>query len=161
MDFSCSSYSRWGASGVGSIYCSENEKVGKDMDRGFIKAQIGFSESNISHFRFCMILISMAFGGGALAEIGLFFGPDGCDNDNIFEVLGVTSFWISFLAVFANGVILLISFFDTEFSSKRVFLWSILHIVFLFIALGIFQESLLQDMFCGSDGPHYDIGAGF
>ena len=58
----------------------------KDMILSVDKAQIGLSESNIQHFRFCMILISMALGGGALAEIGLFIGPDECNNDNIFEL---------------------------------------------------------------------------
>ena len=133
----------------------------KDMIVSVAKAQIGFSESNIKHFKFCMILISIAFGGGALAEIGLFIGPDECNNDNIFEFVGVTAFWISFSGVFANGIILFSSFFDSKFSSIRVFFWGILHIVFLFIALLFFQEGVWQDLFCGSGGPHYDIGAGF
>ena len=133
----------------------------KDMIVSVAKAQIGFSESNIKHFKFCMILISIAFGGGALAEIGLFIGPDECNNDNIFEVVGVTSYWISFLGVLANGIILFSSLFNSKFSSIRVFFWGILHICFLFIALSFFQEGILQDMFCGTDGPHYDIGAGF
>ena len=133
----------------------------KDMIVSVAKAQIGLSESNIQHFRFCMILISMAFGGGALAEIGLFIGPDECNNDNIFESIGVTAYSISFLGVFANGIILLLSFFDSKFSSIRVFFWGILHIAFLFVSLFFFHEGVLQDLFCGSDGPHYDIGAGF
>ena len=108
-----------------------------------------------------MILISIALGGGALAEIGLFIGPDECNNDNIFEVVGVTAYFISFLGVFANGIILFSSFFDSKFSSIRVFFWGILHISFLFIAFSFFQDGILQDMFCGTDGPHYDIGAGF
>jgi len=133
----------------------------KDMIVSVAKAQIGLFESNIKHFRFCMILISMALGGGALAEIGLFIGPDECNNDNIFEFIGVTAYWISFLGIFANGIILLLSFFNTKFSSIRVFFWGILHIAFLFMALWFFQEGIFQDLFCGSDGPHYDIGAGF
>ena len=132
----------------------------KDMIVNVAKAQIGLSESNIKHFKFCIILISIALGGGALAEIGLFIGPDECNNDNIFEVVGVTSYWISFLGVFANGIILFLSLFDSKFSSIRIF-GGILHICFLFIALSFFQEGILQDMFCGTDGPHYDIGAGF
>lgn len=133
----------------------------KDMIVNVAKAQIGLSESNIKHFKFCIILISIALGGGALAEIGLFIGPDECNNDNIFEVVGVTSYWISFLGVLANGIILFSSLFNSKFSSIRVFFWGILHICFLFIALSFFQEGILQDMFCGTDGPHYDIGAGF
>ena len=69
-----------------------------------------------------MILISIALGGGALAEIGLFIGPDECNNDNIFEVVGVTAYFISFLGVFANGIILFLSLFDSKFSSIRIFL---------------------------------------
>ena len=133
----------------------------KDVIVSVAKAQIGLSESNIQHFKFCMILISIALGGGALAEIGLFIGPDECNNDNIFEVVGVTAYFISFLGVFANGIILFSSFFDSKFSSIRVFFWGILHISFLFIAFSFFQDGILQDMFCGTDGPHYDIGAGF
>ena len=132
----------------------------KDMIGSVVKAQIGLSEPNIRHFRFCMILISMAFGGGALAEIGLFLGPDDCDNDNVFEVVGVTSYFMSFIAIFANGIILLSSFFDSKFSSIRVLFWGILHIASCFIAGGIFEEGVFQDLFCGSGGPHYDIGAG-
>ena len=140
-------------------------KIGMDSlkhkIRGFLKAQIGFSVSNIKHFRFCMILIAMALGGGALAEIGLFIGPDECGNDNIFEFAGVTAFWMSIFGTIANGMILIVSFLDSEFSSTRVFFWGILHIASLFIAISIFYEGILQDLFCGANGPHYDIGAGF
>ena len=40
-----------------------------------VRAQIGLSEPDIRHFRFCKVLIFMAFGGGALAEIGPFLVP--------------------------------------------------------------------------------------
>ena len=90
----------------------------------------------------------MAFGGGGLAEIGLSIGPDDCDNDNIFETIGVLTFWLSGLGILINGGVFLQSLMDVKFSSSRVFILSVFHIFTCVIAMGIFGEASLQDLFC-------------
>ena len=109
---------------------------------------LGISVSNILHSRFCVVLILMAFGGGGLAEIGLSIGPDDCDNDNIFETIGVLAFWLSGLGILINGGVFLQSLMDVKFSSSRVFILSVFHIFTWVIAGGIFGEAILQDLFC-------------
>ena len=113
------------------------------------------------HYQFCAVLMIMAFLGALSMQLGLSIGPDDCDNDNFFEVIGGVALWISVIGIPINGVIFLKSLLDSEISSWRVFLWSIAHAAVLFLLLLFFIDAIAQDMFCGSDGPHYDIGAGF
>ena len=118
-------------------------------------------QGSLQHYKFCAILMIMAFLGALSMQIGLWIGPDDCDNDNFFEIIGGLALWISVLAIPYNGLIFLVSLFDSKIHSGRIFLWSIAHVAVLFLTLMFFFEAILQDLFCGSDGPHYDIGAGF
>ena len=113
------------------------------------------------HYKFCIILMIMAFFGALSMQMGLSIGPDDCDNDNFFEAIGGLALWISAIGIPINGIIFLRSFFEYEMNSTEIFLWSIAHIAVLFFTFLIFGEAILQDMFCGGNGPHYDIGAGF
>lgn len=112
----------------------------------------------LQHRMFCKVLISSALIGGLMAFIGHATGPQTCDNDNLFKGLGLALFWASMLGVPINVVILLISFANTEFSSGNVFLWSILHFGALVVSGVVFQEGILQDMFCDG-GPGFYVTA--
>lgn len=109
----------------------------------------------------CTTLMIMALLGAISMQIGLWIGPDDCDNDNFFEIIGGAAFWISVLAIPFNGLSFLISLINPEIPSVRIFLWSLAHIAVIFITGMVFGEAVFQDIFCNSDGPHYDIGAGF
>ena len=112
----------------------------------------------LQHRMFCKVLISSALIGGLMAFIGHATGPQTCDNDNLFKGFGLALFWASMLGVPINVVILLISFANTEFSSGNVFLWSILHFGALVVSGVVFQEGILQDMFCDG-GPGFYVTA--
>lgn len=114
-----------------------------------------------TNYKFCTILMLMAFLGAVSMQMSLSIGPDDCDNDNFFEAIGGLALWISAIGIPINGIIFLRSFFEYEMNSTEIFLWSIAHIAVLFFTFLIFGEAILQDMFCGGNGPHYDIGAGF
>ena len=117
--------------------------------------------ASFQHYKFCAILMIMAFLGALSMQIGLWIGPDDCDNDNFFEIIGGLALWISAFGIPINGLIFLGSLSDREVHSGKVFLWSIAHVAVLFLTLMFFIDAILQDLFCGSGGPHYDIGAGF
>ena len=113
------------------------------------------------HYKFCTILMLMAFLGAVSMQMGLDIGPDDCDNDNFFESIGGLALWISAIGIPINGIIFLRSFFEYDMNPYGIFLWSTAHIAVLFFTFLIFGEAILQDLFCGGNGPHYDIGAGF
>ena len=113
------------------------------------------------HYQFCAVLMTMAFLGALSMQFSLSIGPDDCDNDNFFEAIGGIALWISIIGIPINGFIFLKSLFDSEMYSWRVFLWSIAHAAVLFLLVLFFIDAITQDLFCGSGGPDYDIGAGF
>ena len=114
-----------------------------------------------TNYKFCTILMLMAFLGAVSMQMGLSIGPDDCDNDNFFETIGGLALWISAIGIPINGIIFLRSFFALDMNTAGIFFWSIAHIAVLILILVFFIDAIAQDMFCGSGGPHYDIGAGF
>ena len=89
------------------------------------------SKSNKVHKRFCLLLIIMAFVGGALIEIVDNSTPDECEEGGVLVSIGVFLFWISFLSVAINGLILLVSIFIKEMSTGEVYLQAFFHIIML------------------------------
>ena len=118
-------------------------------------------KNSLQHYQFCIILMFMAFFGALSMQMGLSIGPDDCDNDNFFEGMGGLVLWISAIGIPINGIIFLRSFFALDMNTAGIFFWSIAHIAVLILILVFFIDAIAQDMFCGSGGPHYDIGAGF
>ena len=47
--------------------------------------------------KFCMVLITMSIGGSIFSMIGYSVGPRTCDNDSIFEILGLFAFCASMM----------------------------------------------------------------
>ena len=90
----------------------------------------------------------MAVIGAIFSFIGYVSGPQTCDDDNLFEMLGQFMFWMGMLGIPINLFILLISFANSEFDSKDVFVWTLIHFVVTIVFLFLFVEYLLQDMFC-------------
>ena len=95
------------------------------------------SDGNLQFRGFCQILIAMVVIGAIFAFIGYTSGPQTCDDDNLFEILGVSMFWLGMLGIPINLLVLLISFASSEFDSKDVFIWSLIHffvsILFMFL----------------------------
>lgn len=118
------------------------------------------SKSNKVHKRFCLLLIIMAFVGGALIEIVDNSTPDECEEGGALVSIGVFLFWISLLSVAINGLILFVSIFIKEMSTGEVYLQSLFHIIMLIVAVAIFGEAILCHL-PFSVAPSYDIGAGF
>lgn len=106
--------------------------------------------ADMTHKKFCLIMMGMALGGGIFALIGYGVGPRSCDNDSIFEILGVVAFWISMVGIPINIIILLSSITDVESDSFAIFKWSIIHAVFWFAVLLLFSGAIFQDVFCGA-----------
>ncbi len=106
------------------------------------------SSTDFSHQKFCLILMGLAVGGGIFASLGYPMGPETCDNDSIFESLGVAAFWISMIGIPINVIIWLISLWDEEIRSSDVFVLSIAHAIVWSLTLFIFAEYIFQDMFC-------------
>ena len=117
---------------------------GDDSDEG---VQM-ISDGNLQFRGFCQILIAMVVIGAIFAFIGYTSGPQTCDDDNLFEILGVSMFWLGMLGIPINLLVLLISFASSEFDSKDVFIWSLIHFVVSILFMFLFIEYLLQDMFC-------------
>ena len=119
------------------------------------------SKGNKLHKRFCLLLIIMAFVGGALIEIGDNSTPDECEEGGGTLVsIGVFLYWTSVLSVAINGLILLVSILVREMSTGEVYLQAFFHIIMLIVVLAIFGEAIN----CHppvSVAPSYDIGAGF
>ena len=93
--------------------------------------------------------------------VGYYIGPHGCDDDSFFEAIGVLMFWIGFGGVPFNVLWWFGSISKPEIDSWNGFGMVLLHAAVVFLTLAFFGDGLLDDMFCGGDGPHYDIGAGF
>jgi len=106
------------------------------------------SDANLQFRGFCQTLIAMVVLGAIFAFIGYTSGPQTCDDDNLFEILGVSMFWLGMLGIPVNLLMLLISFASSEFDSKDVFIWSLTHFVVSILFLFLFIEYILQDMFC-------------
>ena len=106
------------------------------------------SDANLQFRGFCQLLIAMAVIGAIFSFIGYVSGPQTCDDDNLFEMLGQFMFWMGMLGIPINLFILLISFANSEFDSKDVFVWTLIHFVVTIVFLFLFVEYLLQDMFC-------------
>ena len=120
------------------------EDEGDDSDK--VGPQI--SDGNLQFRGFCQILIAMVVIGAIFAFIGYTSGPQTCDDDNLFEILGVAMFWLGMLGIPINLLVLLISFASSEFDSKDVFMWSLIHFVVSILFMFLFIEYVLQDMFC-------------
>ncbi|MBI99247.1 MAG: hypothetical protein CMB71_03655 [Euryarchaeota archaeon] len=106
------------------------------------------SDANLQFRGFCQLLIAVAIIGAIFSFIGYATGPQTCDDDNLFEILGQFMFWTGLLGIPINLFILLISFANSEFDSKDVFVWTLIHFVVSMVFLFLFVEYLLQDMFC-------------
>ena len=118
------------------------------------------SKSNKVHKRFCLLLIIMAFVGGALIEIVDNSTLDECEEGGALVSIGVFLFWISLLSVAINGLILFVSIFIKEMSTGEVYLQALFHIIMVIVVLAIFGEAILCHL-PFSVAPSYDIGAGF
>lgn len=118
--------------------------------------------ANKKHTTFCLILITMSIGGAIFSMIGYSIGPQTCDNDTIFSRVGVLAFFASMvIGIPVNLIIWLFSLTNPEFDSRKVFSLIIIHAGITLICIVAFNEFLLQYLWCGPGGPHYDIGAGF
>ena len=114
--------------------------------------------ANKNFATFCLVLIMMSIGGSIFAMIGYSVGPDTCDNDIIFEILGVIAFWMSMVGIPLNIIIWLSSLKDTEFDSKNVFTLIVVHAGITLICGVLFNGFILQDLFCNR-GPHFYVTA--
>ena len=74
-------------------------------------------QASFQHYKFCAILMIMAFLGALSMQMGLSIGPDDCDNDNFFEIIGGVALWFSVLAIPYNGLIFLSSLFAVKSGS--------------------------------------------
>ena len=106
------------------------------------------SAGSFPHSTFCGVLMGMALVGGFLLQMGLSVGPDGCDNDNAFEQLGGLAFFLSMIGVPINGLIVLNSLMDETMDAGKAFAWTVAHLGVLFLTMLVFQDAVLQDMFC-------------
>ena len=103
-------------------------------------------ERRFVYSTFCGVLMGMALVGGFLLQMGLSVGPDGCDNDNAFEQLGGLAFFLSMIGVPINGLIVLLM--DETMDAGKAFAWTVAHLGVLFLTMLVFQDAVLQDMFC-------------
>ena len=131
----------------------DNEESGDSFteeDEGDDSNEVGpqISDENLQFRTFCQILIAMVVIGAIFAFIGYTSGPQTCDDDNLFEILGVSMFWLGMLGIPINLLILLMSFTNPEFDSKDVFIWSLIHFVVSILFMFLFIEYIFQDMFC-------------
>ena len=108
---------------------------------------------------FCLVLITMSIGGSIFSMVGYYAGPESCDNDSIFEILGVFAFSVSMMAgIPVNIIIWLLSLKNPEFNSEKVFLLVAIHFVTTLLCGAAFNGYLLQDMFCNG-GPGFYVTA--
>jgi len=129
---------------------SSEEEVVVSVNDVFVK--------NITHKKFVLTLIFLAFGGGFFARLGVTFGPRECSPDGLFEILGGVMFWASIIGLGVNLVILLASLAEDNFSTKTVLLWMVLHLLSLILSFTMFGEFLLDDLFCNG-GPNFYVTA--
>jgi len=117
------------------------------------------SDADKQFTTFCLVLITMSIGGSIFSMIGYYVGPESCDNDSIFEILGVFAFSLSMMAgIPVNIIIWLLSLTNPEFNSEKVFLLVAVHFVITLLCGAAFNEYLLQDMFCNG-GPGFYVTA--
>ena len=118
------------------------------------------SKGNRVHKRFCLLLIIMAFVGGALIEIGDNSTADECAGGGPLVSIGAFLFWTSLLSVAINVLILFVSIFSIEMSAGEVYLQAFFHIIMLIVVLAICGEAIMCH-FPFVVAPSYNIGAGF
>ena len=117
------------------------------------------SSANERFNKFCMVLITMSIGGGLFSMIGYSIGPQTCDNDNIFEILGLFAFCASMMVgIPLNLIIWLSSLNDSEFDSRGVFSMVIVHIVITLLCFIVLGGYIFQDLWCGR-GPNFYVTA--
>lgn len=138
------------------IYAEDEPEIEKEKEEETPTQEI--FPANKKHTTFCLILITMSIGGSIFAMIGYSVGPKTCDNDSIFEILGIFAFWMSMLGIPVNIMIWLSSLKNTEFDSKNVFMLNIVHIGITLMCGVLFNGFLLQDLFC-SGGPGFYVTA--
>tara|TARA_B100001250_G_scaffold394220_1_gene397858 strand:- start:116 stop:610 length:495 start_codon:yes stop_codon:yes gene_type:complete len=118
----------------------ENENQATPIEEG--------SSTDLSHKKFCLILMGLAVGGGIFTFLG--YSPTPCDNNSIFEALGGVAFWFSMIGIPINVIIWISSLFDEVIRSSEVFVLSVAHVIVWVLTLFIFAEYIFQDMFCGA-----------
>ena len=107
------------------------------------------SSGSFPHSTFCGVMMGMALVGGFLLQMGLTVGPNGCDNDNVFEQLGGLAFFFSVLGgVPINCLMVLSSLTDENMDAGKAFAWTVAHLGVLFFTIFLFQDGVFQDMFC-------------
>ena len=106
------------------------------------------NSGSFPHSTFCGVLMGMALVGGFLLQMGATVGPDGCNNDNVFEQLGGLAFFLSMIGVPINGLIFLNSLMDEALDAGKAFAWTAAHLGVLFLTTLLFQDGVFQDMFC-------------
>ena len=110
------------------------------------------------HHKLCGLLMGLAFFGGFFMQMGLTVGPEGCSNDSVFEALGGVAFFVSMIGVPINLLFFISSLKDVDIPSGEIFSWSMAHVGVLALTLAVFNEAILQDMFCNG-GPGFHITA--
>ena len=140
---------------------NEKPKIEKEVKKEVLPKKE--EQTAIEQFTsFCLVLIIMSIGGAIFSMIGYSIGPQTCDNDTIFSRVGVLAFFASMvIGIPVNLIIWLFSLTNPEFDSRKVFSLIIIHAGITLICIVAFNEFLLQYLWCGPGGPHYDIGAGF
>ena len=139
------------------ISLDEEPKIEKEKKPSPPKKEI--SSANKKFNKFCMVLITMSIGGGLFSMIGYSVGPQTCDNDSIFEILGVFAFCASMIGgIPVNLIIWLSSLNDSEFDSKSVFSMVVVHAVITLICLVVFGYYIFGDLWCGR-GPNFYVTA--
>ena len=138
------------------VYVDEEPIIEKKKDEETPIQDVFPANKNFTTF--FLVLITMSVGGSIFAMIGYSVGPKTCDNDSIFEILGVFAFWMSMLGIPVNIIILLSSLTDAEFDSKNVFTLIIVHIGITLICGIVFIEFIFQDLFCNG-GPDFYVTA--
>ena len=138
------------------IYVDEEPVIENKKDEEIPTQDVFPANKNFTTF--CLVLITMSIGGSIFAMIGYSVGPDTCDNDSIFEILGVFAFWMSMVGIPVNIIIWLSSLTNAEFDSKNVFTLIIVHIGITLICGIVFNGFILQDLFCNG-GPDFYVTA--
>ncbi len=131
----------------------EKQKIIEDNLEKALANQYVLSPNDF-HKLFCKILMVMAVIGGFFAFLGYNIAPDSCasHDDTIWESLGVAIFFLSTMGVPINIIIWLISLFNSNIDSSQIFVWVFFHIIVVIISMAVFDDYILQDMFCGCWG---------
>lgn len=139
------------------ISVDDKPKIEKENKKTSPKKEI--PSANEKFNKFCMVLITMSIGGGIFSMIGYSVGPQTCDNDNIFEILGVFTFCASMIGgIPTNLLIWLSSLNDSEFDSRSVFSLAVVHIVITLICFVLLGGYFFSDLWCDR-GPNFYVTA--